>query len=229
MKGFLYFAIGVFGLTAVGCVGGKAIERSYYSIQYPMEGIRSTQSVPSSPARIQVDRCTAAIAYDRQEIVYRSDPHEFRYYWYRLWAAKPARLIQEQVRGHLKQTGQFTAVVGRVADIPADYRLRCHLYAIEELDSAEGRWFANLDIGFTLTRISDRETVFEKRYAGKQEVFEKRPVFVVRALSALLKSHSAELSTDLVKVTQDIQQSSPLDTPTERDWVVDITNHSNKD
>ena len=46
-----------------------------------------------------------------------------------------------------------------MSDVPADYRLACHLYAIEELDSAEGRWFANLDIGFTLTRASDRQTV----------------------------------------------------------------------
>jgi len=191
--------IWILAMTFSACVGGKAIERSYFSIQYVLGESDRLYSDAPIPQKLQVNRFSAAIAYDRQEIVYRSDPHEFRYYWYKLWAAKPEKLVREQVLKHLQHTGIFEEVDGRVSDRRPHYELSGQVNAVEELDSVNGRWFAHLDITFTVSRSDDGRRVFEKRYASKKEVFERRPVFVVRALSELLREHNQALSKDLLQ------------------------------
>jgi ABC-type uncharacterized transport system auxiliary subunit len=116
-----------------------------------------------------------------------------------LWAAKPEKLVREQVLTHLLHSGIFEEVDGRVSDRRPHYELSGQLNAVEELDSINGRWFAHLDITFTVSRSEDGTRVFEKRYAAKKEVFERRPVFVVRALSEILREHNQALSKDLLQ------------------------------
>lgn len=201
-----WFLLLMMAIAPMGCVGGKAIERSYFSLQYVLGEDDRAQGEPHLPFTIRVARFTAGLAYDRQEIVYRSNPHEFQYYWYKLWAAKPEKLAREQVVAHLAHSNLLEDVHGGTMDALPDYELRCHVNALEELDSVEGRWFAHLDLTFSLIRISDGTKVFETRFDGKKEVFEKRPVFVVRALSELLQEQSralvAELASTLGKETR---------------------------
>ena len=114
-----------FALCLSSCVGGKAIERSYFSIQYVLGETDRLKGIQKIPHKLQVNRFSAAIAYDRQEIVYRSDPHEFRYYWYKLWAAKPEKLVREQVLTHLRHIDLFEEVGGRVTDRRPHFEGRC--------------------------------------------------------------------------------------------------------
>ena len=203
----------ILALTFSACVGGKAIERSYFSIQYVLGESDRLYAEAPIPQKLQVNRFSAAIAYDRQEIVYRSDPHEFRYYWYKLWAAKPEKLVREQVLTHLQHTGIFEEVDGRVSDRRPHYELSGQVNAVEELDSVNGRWFAHLDITFTVSHSDDGSRVFEKRYAAKKEVFERRPVFVVRALSEILREHNQSLSKDLLDTLGSGAAKSGLNSP----------------
>jgi len=194
-----FLQILLLALTSVmilSCVGGKAVERSYFSLQYLLSADDRSER-PPLPVKIRVKRCTAGIAYDRQEIVYRSNPHEFRYYWYKLWAAKPEKLVREQTLTHLKHTGLFQEIDSRLSNRRPDYELSCHINALEELDSVNGRWFAHLDLTFTLTNHESGTRVMEKRYAEKKEVFERRPVFVVRALSELLQKQVGSLAHEM--------------------------------
>ena len=197
------------GLTLSACVGGKAIERSYFSIQYVLGETDRLTGIQKIPHKLQVNRFSASIAYDRQEIVYRSNPHEFRYYWYKLWAAKPEKLVREQVVTHLRHIGLFAEVGSKVTERRPHYELSGHVNAVEELDSVNGRWFAHLDITFTVTRSEDGKRVFEQRYAKKKEVHERRPVFVVRALSEILREHNQAFAADLqATLANDIQPSA---------------------
>ena len=196
----------------LSCVGGKAVERSYFSLQYLLSADDRVDR-PPLPVKIRVKRCTAGIAYDRQEIVYRSNPHEFRYYWYKLWAAKPEKLVREQTMTHLKHTGLFEEIDGRLSNRRPDYELSCHINALEELDSVNGRWFAHLDLTFTLTNHESGQRVIEKRYAEKKEVFERRPVFVVRALSELLQKQVEALAYEMASEVGNVPPPSVTEPP----------------
>jgi hypothetical protein len=57
----------IFALTFSACVGGKAIERSYFSIQYVLGESDRLYSEAPIPQKLQINRFAAAIAYDRQE------------------------------------------------------------------------------------------------------------------------------------------------------------------
>ena len=50
MRGLVLSVVLGVSTTLIGCVGGKAIERSYYSIQYPMEGVKSASDQPPRPS-----------------------------------------------------------------------------------------------------------------------------------------------------------------------------------
>lgn len=187
------------GLFCLSCVGGKSIERSYYALQYTLDGTDQVESGSALPFTLRINRFDANIAYDRQEIVYRSNPHEFRYYWYKLWAAKPEKLVREQVLAHLRHSGLFTQVSGRISGKAADFELNCVVNAIEELDTTNTQWFAHLDLNFKLSRVEDGNVVFERRYTLKKQVAERRPVFVVRALSELLREEMRSLTLDIAE------------------------------
>ncbi len=192
-------ALGVLAFTMLlhGCLGGSTIERTYYSVQYVLDDSDRAPVASPIPIHLRVHRFESSIAYDRPEIVYRSNPHEFRYYWYKLWAAKPEKLLRDQTVAHLRHSRLFKEVTQRMGDRAADYDLNCEVIAIEELDSADRTWYAHLDLQFTLVRLTDGQPVWQGHYQNKQQVFEKRPVFVVRALSQILRKQLQGVTHDL--------------------------------
>ena len=59
---------------------------------------------------LHVHQLEIAPAYDRERIVYRYSPYEFRYYNYMLWAAKPQKMLTDLMVRHLEHAGLFAEV-----------------------------------------------------------------------------------------------------------------------
>jgi ABC-type uncharacterized transport system auxiliary subunit len=171
-----------------GCLGGSVTPRTYYALQYPVADAAAAYEGPRFPLQLRVRRLDIKIAYDKQEIVYRTSPYEFSYYWYRLWAAKPQKMLTELVADHVMRTGLFAEVTTRILDRLPDYELQGEVLAIEELD-ADDVWFAHLSIRLALVRFADGQAVWSREFDDRQRVYEKKPEFVVRALSELLEKY----------------------------------------
>lgn len=171
-------------LFVTGCFGGSSPQRTYYTMQYPTEQLWS-YAEPRYPFEVRVERLDSDAAYDRQEMVYRSNPHEFRYYTYRLWSAKPRKMLREVMQRHLRTTNLFRNVTLEIDDRLPDYDLIVEIIAIEELNADQETWFAHLAMRFALVRFETGKRVWEYSFDRRKEVYNREPVYVVRALSEI--------------------------------------------
>jgi ABC-type uncharacterized transport system auxiliary subunit len=170
-------------LAAAGC---SAIpEETYFTLSYsPRPAAAGERPVGGT---VRVRDLDISPAYDKDRIVYRFSPYQFQYYNYMLWAVKPNKMVTDLVARHLGGAGVFEAVQREYADSPPEYELAGMLEAIEELDSGD-EWFAHLAIGLQLIRRADGRTVWTKRIDAQKRVYNKQPVYVVRAISELLEA-----------------------------------------
>ena len=169
------------------CLGGSSIRRNYYALEYPRGTEVKRYDTPPYDALVRVRRFETAIAYDRQEIAYRANPYEISYYWYRLWTAKPRKMMEQLVLTHLRDTNMFRDVVRRSAGSLPDFDLWCEIGAIEELDSTEEQWWARLALRCHLTDFKTGKQVMDFAFDERKRVFQRLPQFVVRSLSELLE------------------------------------------
>ena len=183
-------------ITFTGCFGSKTPERSYFSLDYTL-GTQPQEKTPKYPQTVVIQNIQSVLAYDRQEIVYRSNPYEFQYYWYRLWASKPKKMLRELITGHLRYTNLFANVSDTIEDRMPDYMLDIGIESIEELDVSEKEWYAHLSLRFNLTKVDDRTSVWTYVFDARRPVADNQPVYVVKALSELLDA-------ELVKAFQDL-------------------------
>lgn len=196
-------------LATSGCFGGASPQRTYYTMQYPLDQLWAYES-PRYPFEVRVDRLEADAAYDRQEMVYRSNPHEFRYYTYRLWSAKPRKMLREVLQRHLRTTNLFRGVTLDIDDRLPDYDLIVEIIAIEELNADEETWFAHLAMRFALVRFSTGKRVWEYSFDRRKEVYNREPVYVVRALSEIAEE---EFSTAFAALDAYLAEETGLDAP----------------
>lgn len=176
------------------CLGEvTAPKRVYYAVDYPRGDEVVRYHKPRYDFTLRVQRFDSSLAYDRQEIVYRTSPYEINYYAYRLWTAKPRKMLTQLVLSHLEQTMMFRAVVDRVTDEIPRYALNCEVLAIEELDASATQWFARLSMRFWLTRTEDGARVWSYEFDERTPVHERKPVFVVRAISEILEQEMRKI------------------------------------
>lgn len=178
-----------------GCVGGSGVQRRYYSISYNLNQDLRVYQNHRYPVTLRVERFQSSQAYDRNELVYRTNAHEFQYDYFRLWAAKPRKMMREVVAGHLKHANLFENVVINIGDRIPEYELRGEILAIEELDASADVWFAHLAMRFTLVRFEDGKRIWEYDFDERRQVYNRMPVHVVRTLSEILED-------EMVTVTQ---------------------------
>ncbi|MFT7623716.1 MAG: ABC-type uncharacterized transport system auxiliary subunit [Myxococcota bacterium] len=198
-------------LLLTGCFGGPSVQRTYYSLQVPID-------VPEAPrrfdVRIVVRPFDVAVAYRRQELVYRTNPYQFSFYNYRLWAARPDKLLTSVTTTYLRRSGQFESVSEDVGDLLPTYELTGEIVALEELDSTEKAWFGRLAMRIVLRTFEDRRTVWEHTFDRKERVIERDPMFVVKVINQILfeelavAQHSLDAAL-LAKAHQVVERRTP--------------------
>ncbi|MFA5624457.1 MAG: ABC-type transport auxiliary lipoprotein family protein [Bradymonadales bacterium] len=184
----------------VSCFGGSSPERVYFSVDYPLVS-QKRYDKPKYPKSVLVQHFTTVLAYDRQELVYRANPYEFKYYWYRLWASRPRKMLQEVFAKHLRYTGLFESVSLVVEDKVPDYTIEVEIIAIEELDVTETEWYSRLAMRIRLIRFADGGTIWHHEFDAKKAVAENKPVYVVKAMSEVMDNEltkAFELMDDAV-------------------------------
>jgi ABC-type uncharacterized transport system auxiliary subunit len=167
-------------------VGCSAIpEETFFTLSYSLR--EPPADAARLPVSVRVRDLDIAPAYDKDRMVYRFSPYQFQYYNYMLWAVKPHRMVTDLLARHLERAGLFQAVLREYADKPPEYELGGMLEAIEELDAGD-EWFAHLVLNLQLHRRADGRVVWSKRIDAQKKVYNKQPVYVVKALSEILEA-----------------------------------------
>lgn len=168
----------------VGC--GNVPVKKFYTINYEPEPLKNKKLSSPYPYTIRVKEFSIEQAYARPQIVYRKSPFELQYYFYRVWAIKPTRMITDIIHKHIASTELVSHVIRRFDEgIKPDYELSGTIEAIEEYDS-EDVWFAHLAIRMKLTRLKDNHTVYMRRFDRRKRVFQYNPEYVISELSQIM-------------------------------------------
>jgi ABC-type uncharacterized transport system auxiliary subunit len=161
--------------------------KQYYVLNYVPVQPSDRLHVAPYPFTVRVKELDVEDAYSRPSIVYRQSPFELRYYFYRLWAVKPNRMITDLIYNHLTAINLVSHVVRRFDEgLKPDYELSGDIEAIEEYDSDQ-LWFAHISIQLILTRVSDGAVVFSRIYDNRKRVFNYSPDNVVKEMSAVVE------------------------------------------
>ena len=172
-------------------------ENHYFTMSYvllPHKG----EAPQKTAATVRVRQLDITPAYDTERIVYRYSPYEFQYYNFMLWAVKPQKMITDMLIRHLQHANLFANVSLDYGDHRPDYEISGMIHAIEELDSGD-EWFAHLAFSLRMTRFRGEKVVWSHDVNVKKQVYNKSPVYVVKALSELMEA-------EMIKVVERLQK-----------------------
>ena len=187
------------GILCMGVIIGCASIpiRHYYEMNYLPASHWSRLNPSPYPCTIRVADFDIEQAYNRPEIVYRQSPFQLQYYYYRVWAVKPARMVTDLIYKHLIMAELASHAVRRYDESPKpDYNLTGNIEAIEEYDSGE-LWFAHLAITMNLSRISDGSPIYTRRFDLRKRVYQHTPEYVIREMSSLMEYIMTQVIRDL--------------------------------
>jgi len=180
-------------LLSVAAACSSVPENHYFTMSYVL---LPQEDVKTFPVMLHVRQLEIMPAYDQDRLVYRYSPYEFRYYNYMLWAAKPHKMVTNMLIRHLDHSQLFEDVSQEYGDRRPDYELFGTIDAIEELDSGD-EWFAHLAFTLRMTRFRGEKVVWSHRVDAKKQVYNKEPVYVVKAISELMEAEMGKVVTNL--------------------------------
>jgi ABC-type uncharacterized transport system auxiliary subunit len=209
-----WFAVGIGSAVALlfaGCLFSSVPIKKYFLLNYLPSANRERLSPSPYPCTIRLRDFNIEDAYNRPQIVFRQSPFELRYYYYRVWAVRPDRMITDLVYKHLLSANIVSTVVRRFDEgANPDYELTGVIEAIDEYDSDE-LWFAHLALRLTLTRTSDGIMMYTRRFDLRKRVYEHKPENVIRELSSLMEFIMNQAVRDLdARLSKDYGAPLPL-------------------
>jgi ABC-type uncharacterized transport system auxiliary subunit len=184
-------------LFAVLCSCSAVPEKHYFTMSYVLLPNKSRLE-STFPYTLRVRQLDIGAAYDTERIVYRYSPYEFQYYNFMIWAAKPQRMLTDLIVRHLQHAKLFGDVAFDYHERVPDYELSGTVFAIEELDSGD-QWYAHLSISLRMTRYRGEKVVWSHDINVKKQVYNKAPVYVVKALSELTEVEMTKIVDRLEK------------------------------
>ena len=173
-------------LMASGIDCSSVPENHYFTMAYVLLPGNAGER-PAYQQTVRVRQLEIGPAYDTERIVYRYSPYEFQYYNFMRWAAKPHVMLTNLIVRHLQHAQLFGDVAMEYHDRVPDYEISGVVYAVEELDSGN-EWFAHLAFSLRLSRYRGEKVVWSHEVDVKKQVYNKEPVYVVRALSELMEA-----------------------------------------
>jgi ABC-type uncharacterized transport system auxiliary subunit len=202
---------GCAALALVAACGSIPLKH-YYELNYLPSTHWGRLSPSPYPCTVRVADFGIEQAYNRPEIVYRQSPFQLQYYYYRVWAVKPDRMVTDLVYHHILNSGLVANVIRRYDQAPKpDYDLGGDLEAVEEYDSGE-LWFAHLALTINVTRISDGTSIYTRRFDLRKRVYQHTPEYVIREMSSLFEYIMTQVIHDLdgkFAVTYHVSASAP--------------------
>jgi len=207
-------ALAVLCLAASATQCASVPKRHYFTLSYPLDQDRARTAVEAlHPIHLRLKPLDVALPYNRPQIVYRQSPFEYKYYAYRLWAAKPQHMIRELMEDHFQAAGLVSEVSRDYGEKAPDYELGGEVQAVEEYDSGDV-WYGHLSMRLELVRFEDHKPIWHYQFDRKSRVYEKQPVHVVQALSKILEEEMVRITAELDRVLSKERGTRPTLTNT---------------
>lgn len=166
-------------LLATNC--GSARPVSYYTLNSTPAPSVTVKSDAPLPFTILVGRIAASHLYLNDPIVYSTGGGvELGTYEYHRWVDVPTEMLETMLTQALRAQGRFRSVGRMGSGARADYILRGHLYALEEIDSPSIT--ARFSIELELFQPKTGMVVWHQSFSQDKHVGQKSVTSVVEAL-----------------------------------------------
>ncbi len=183
MRKILFIMIGISILLLLSC--GRMPIKKYYVLKYEPDPIAERLSETPYPFTVRIKDFDIEKVYEGSRIVYSTSAYELQYYYYRLWAVKPAKMFTDVLAKHISKVALVNNVTRRLDQgARPDFEISGRIEAIEEFNSDE-EWFGHIAIRFVMKRIDNGEIVYQKSFDKRKRVAKHSPEYVVRTLSEL--------------------------------------------
>jgi uncharacterized lipoprotein YmbA len=185
-------------LAAAMLVSCAAIPvKQFYMLNYIPSTQRDRLNPAPYPATVRLRDFNIEEAYNRPQIVYRQSPFQLQYYYYRVWAVKPSRMITDLVYKHLLSASLVSGVIRRFDEGPKpEFELSGVIEALDEYDSDE-LWFAHIALRISVQRVNDGSSIYTRRFDLRKRVYEHKPENVIREMSSLMELIMTQVVRDL--------------------------------
>jgi len=172
-------------LLLAGCAAAPF--KRYYMLNYvPTKLDKRIKDTPY-PYTIRIKEFSIEEAYARPQIVYRKNQFELQYYFYRVWAVNPERMITDLIYKHLVVENLVSSVTRRYDEgTRPDFEIVGNVEAIEEFDSEEV-WFAHLALRIQLRRFIDGKVIYTRHFDFRKKVGENQPEYVIKEMSQIME------------------------------------------
>jgi ABC-type uncharacterized transport system auxiliary subunit len=127
MKRYAIFLWALAGLIGMSC-SKSAIVRKYYVLEALQNPAK--QSMQPLPLKLDVRDFTVAKAFDQTRIALRTKSNELNYYYYHLWAVRPATAVADMMYEIMAQLNLFQRCT-RGYSIGPDYYISGQVMALE--------------------------------------------------------------------------------------------------
>jgi len=194
----MFLTLLIAALVMAGC--GIVPVKKYYLLNYIPMALQNRLNETPYPSIIRLKDLSIEEAYARPQIVYRQNAYQLQFYFYQVWAVKPARMINDLIFKHLVAVDIARGIVRRYdGGEKPDFELSGTIEAIDEYDSDQV-WFAHMALRFQLTRTSDGQTVYSRRFDKRKRVFKNDPQSVVKEMSSIMEFIMNQVVGDLDQV-----------------------------
>jgi ABC-type uncharacterized transport system auxiliary subunit len=202
---------------ASGCFrfSQPAPELHEYRLDYPTPHL----STAPLPVVLSIAPLTVTAAYDRETIVYRTDPYSFGRYFYHRWATNPGLMISDLLARDFTESGLLRAVQQGPTPVGSDYRLSGIVEEIEHRIGKDG-CEAHLDLRLLLVRLrraGAEPILLQQRFAGTEPSSCANVNEVPAAMSRVMQRLAEELLREVHRLISadrgPVSSSSPAAPP----------------
>lgn len=185
MRYFIVFVSVMYLFSACSLFQDTSHKKHYYQIYYNPD-----DSFPARDSVVRIKTFYIDQVYKRYNLVYRDSKYEMFYYNYHFWATRPAYIVTDVILRHVKSSGMFKEVLLELEKKP-DYVITGRIVALDRINSGE-RWFARASMEFVIKDFHTDEVLASHYFERRKEVFNRDPVYIVRALSSLIEQETSE-------------------------------------
>ena len=147
------------------------------------------------PIALLVGRVSASHLYRDDRLVYGSGPVQLGTYEYQRWAESPADMVRDMLIRSLQSAGTYRSVSELRSNARADYIVRGHLYALDEVEAP--MMSARFSFQIELFDPKTNATIWSDSYAHDEPVTGKKVSDVVEALDRNVKAGLSQLTSHL--------------------------------
>jgi ABC-type uncharacterized transport system auxiliary subunit len=178
-----------------GCLGPKNyVARTNYVLR-PQLNVPKAESSHKSVGMRPLDPAESI----RDEVAYRDQEYELRYYESSRWAESPRDVVTRTIKDALRASGRFSDV-GDSRDMQPDYLLTGELREFEEVRTAEGR-FAVATVHLELRSTADDKAAWSGTLTSRVPVEGDGLSALAAAMSNVVANIAQEATAGIVKNT----------------------------